>query len=413
MLLSFKKILSTRPFIFVSFFVFAILINSVGIVLLKAQKIYGIDPLTVTNIELFKEIPIAIASLFAVYFICKLGHWKAMIFSLGLITIALFGIYFGDSFNWLLFLFAATGISFVFVKISIYTIVGRITNGKKQHSRLLLLLESVFMLGIASMYFIFPFFNTHETSSAWLDTFLMLGCLTGILLLFMLFRKKKFTIEECQMNFGSDGKKVLKVMGKSVVILFLISSFFFVSIEQGIMSWLPSFHNLGVNLDENIAIMASSVFALLIALSRYLNSYLLRYFNAFKILFVSVICTELVIYYGLPITLQTDISNVNSLLDIPLSFFAFSLVGLFIAPIYPLLNSIVLSSIPKIYHSPMTGMIIISSALGGVFGARFMGYLTRDSGVMHAFEQMIIPVALLFISILMLSQLTKQQKDYK
>lgn len=412
MIVSFKKILKTEGYIFLSFFVFAILINSVGIVLLKAQKIYGIDPLTVSNIELYKEIPITILSFFAVYAICKLGHWITMIFSLGLISFALFGLYIGNSFSWLLFLFVATGISFVLVKISIYTLVGRITSSKKQHARLLMLLEAIFMFGIAVMYFVFPLFNSNKKESSWLDSFLVIGILTTIMFVMLLFKRKAFTLRECHIDFGTDGKKVFRMMLKPVVVVFLISSFFFVSIEQGIMTWLPSFHDMGIKLDENVAIMASSVFTLLIALGRYFNTFLLRFFNPFYILFVAIIATELLIYYGLPITLQTDVSNVHSFGNIPLRFFAFSLVGFFIAPIYPLLNSIVLSATPKIYHSPMTGMILVSSALGGVFGARFMGFLTKDAGVLHAFEQMIIPVTLLLISILLLSKLIRNEKDY-
>jgi hypothetical protein len=42
-----------------------------------------------------------------------------------------------------------------------------------------------------------------------------------------------------------------------------------------------------------------------------------------------------------------DVKEINTLSDIPLIGFAFPLVGLFIAPIYPLLNSVVLSALPK------------------------------------------------------------------
>jgi hypothetical protein len=47
--------------------------------------------------------------------------------------------------------------------------------------------------------------------------------------------------------------------------------------------------------------------------------------------------------FVLPKTVGLDVKEINSLGDIPLIGFAFPLVGLFIAPIYPLLNSVVLS----------------------------------------------------------------------
>ena len=60
--------------------------------------------------------------------------------------------------------------------------------------------------------------------------------------------------------------------------------------------------------------------------------------------------------------------------------FAFPLVGLFIAPIYPLLNSVVLSALPNKLHSSMTGLIVVFSALGGTLGSRVIGYLFKNEG---------------------------------
>jgi hypothetical protein len=56
-----------------------------------------------------------------------------------------------------------------------------------------------------------------------------------------------------------------------------------------------------------------------------------------------------VLVFVLPKTVGLDVKEINSLGDIPLIGFAFPLVGLFIAPIYPLLNSVVLSSLPQNY----------------------------------------------------------------
>jgi hypothetical protein len=50
--------------------------------------------------------------------------------------------------------------------------------------------------------------------------------------------------------------------------------------------------------------------------------------------------------FVLPKTVGLDVKEINTLSDIPLIGFAFPLVGLFIAPI-PLLNSVVLSALPK------------------------------------------------------------------
>ena len=88
------------------------------------------------------------------------------------------------------------------------------------------------------------------------------------------------------------------------------------------------------------------------------------------------------------------VSKMAGQVGIPLIGFAFPLVGLFIAPIYPLLNSAVLSALPKSLHSPMTGWIVIFSALGGTLGSRIIGYLFKNVGAESAFYYTLIPMVL-------------------
>ena len=49
--------------LYINYFVFAILLNSVGIVILKAQTVYGVDKVSASVLELLKDMPIAIVSL--------------------------------------------------------------------------------------------------------------------------------------------------------------------------------------------------------------------------------------------------------------------------------------------------------------------------------------------------------------
>jgi fucose permease len=77
-----------------------------------------------------------------------------------------------------------------------------------------------------------------------------------------------------------------------------------------------------------------------------------------------------------PRTVGLEVKDINSFAIFPLMGFAFTL-GLFIAPIYPPLNSVVLSALPNKLHSSMTGLIVVFSALGGTLGSRVIGYLFK------------------------------------
>lgn len=400
-----------KPFLFLNYFLFAVLLNSVGIVILKAQKVYGINPLKASSVEAFKDLSIAIAAFVVATIISRIGYKTSMLLALGLITISQLSMYFGNSFYWLLFLFASIGFSFALIKISVYTLIGLISKSKSEHASLLSRVESIFSFGVVFMFLFFPFFNNPLIEDAWLNTYLVLAFLSIILFFWLLFTPFDLKTPQIDSSYFKEFKRFLILNRNIVVVVFLLSTFFFVGIEQGVMSWLPTFNNLGAQLQENLAIITAGTFTLFVAIGRMINSFLVKIINPFTILFICIIVAEIIIYYGIPITLSVDLEGVNSITNIPLKFYTFSLVGLFLAPIYPNLNSVILSSTPVNLHSHMTGLIIIFSAVGGTLGSRFIGYLTDEFGVTYAFDRLFIPIAMLLLCVLMLRVLTTDTDD--
>lgn len=59
---------------YLNYFVFAILLNSVGIVILKSQANYGVDEVQASVLEAFKDLPIAIVSFFVASFLPRIGY---------------------------------------------------------------------------------------------------------------------------------------------------------------------------------------------------------------------------------------------------------------------------------------------------------------------------------------------------
>ena len=108
-----------RLSIYINYFVFAILLNSVGIVILKSQKVYGVDEVQASTLELFKDLPIALVSFLIASFLPRIGHKNAMLAALVLVTFACLSMYFGNSFWSAKILFAAVGVSFALIKVSV------------------------------------------------------------------------------------------------------------------------------------------------------------------------------------------------------------------------------------------------------------------------------------------------------
>jgi fucose permease len=86
----------------------------------------------------------------------------------------------------------------------------------------------------------------------------------------------------------------------------------------------------------------------------------------------------------------------------------FPLIGLLIAPIYPAINSVILSSLPLRQQGPMSGLIVIFSALGGTTGSIITGHIFEAYGGQAAFYFSLVPIVILIISLIFFNRLQKK-----
>ena len=395
--------------LYINYFVFAILLNSVGIVILKSQNVYGVDELEASILEACKDLPIMIVSFVIASFLPRIGYKKGMLAALALVAVACVGMYFGNSFLTTKILFICVGVSFAVIKVSVYSAIGLVTNNESEHNSLMSNIEGFFMFGIALAYFLFPAFNSNTNPDAWLNVYWVLAGLSVLSFIFLSRAKFDEGNEIPGESIKEDILQMLRLMTKLLIVIFSISAFLFVMIEQGIMTWLPTFNQEAMNLPENIAVMMSSILAVSLGIGRILAGKLTKRFSWFSVLLVCILLAMAMVVFVLPKTLEVDSREISSLLDVPALRYAFPIVGLFIAPIYPLLNSVVLSALPKKLHSPMSGLIILFSALGGTLGSRFIGYLFKELGADQAFTYILIPMGLLLIALFLLKKLTSKQ----
>ena len=395
--------------LYTNYFVFAILLNSVGIVILKSQNVYGVDEVMASTLELFKDLSIAIVSFFVASQLPAIGYKKAMLAALLLVTAATLGMYFGNSFLSAKILFAAVGTSFALIKVSVYSVIGQVTNSEKEHNSLMSSIEGVFMFGIALAYFIFPAFNKDDDPNSWLNVypFLALLCIISFGLLYFSEASENEASQYTGKGYVEDFIEMIKMVKMNLVIVFVISAFLFVMIEQGIMTWLPTFYDRVMHLPENISIMMASILAISLGLGRLVAGILTKKVSWIVILVSCLIIAALFILLILPQIGKLEVGEIQSFADVPLLGFAFPVIGFFIAPIYPLINSVVLSALPKEKHSAMTGLIVIFSALGGTLGSRLIGWLFKTVGGDLAFYYTLIPIAGLLVSLIALYKLTK------
>ena len=404
------KNLGIKISMYLNYFVFAILLNSVGIVILKSQNVYGVDEVAASTLELFKDLPIAIISFVIASFLPRIGYKKSMLIGLFLVTFGCIQMYYANSFLGAKILFAIVGVSFALIKISVYSLIGVVVNSKKEHNSLMSSIEGVFMIGIALAYFLFPAFNNEEDPNSWLRVYWLLAAISAVSFLILLRIKFDEGDEIPGVNLADDAKQMLLLMTKLLVLVFIISAFLFVMVEQGIMTWLPTFNERVLKLPENVGVMMASILAISLAIGRLVAGVITKYLSWFWIVTICTIIAMFIVVLILPKAIGIEVVEIESISNIPLIGFVFPLVGLFIAPIYPLLNSAILSVLPVKLHSSMTGLIVIFSALGGTLGSRIIGWLFKNVGANKAFYFILIPMGLLIIAFIVLNKLTKQEK---
>lgn len=394
--------------LYLNYFVFAILLNSVGILIQKSINTYGVDELKASSLEAFKDLSIAIVSFLVGSFLPRLGYKKGMLIALALVFAGCLGMYWGNSFTSVRILFACVGISFAVIKVSVYSLIGLITTNDKEHKSVLSSIESFFMIGIAAGFVAFPFFYSDTDPDAWLRIYLLLAGLVAISFFILLFSDFKIKYEVPGTSIKNDFLQMIGLLKRPLVLVFAVAAFMYVMTEQGIMSWLPVFNEKVIHLPVKTSIYMAVILMLSIALGRYISSILVKKISWIYILATCLIGAALMVLFVLPQTQNLAPKEIKSLSDVPVIAYVFPLIGFFLAPIYPLINSFVLSSTEKIFHSPMAGLLTFFSAIGGTLGSRLVGYLFKNIGGQKAFYFSLIPMAILLICLFFFSKFQKK-----
>lgn len=395
--------------LYLNYFVFAMLLNSVGILIQKSINTYHVDELSASSLEAFKDLSIAFVSFLVGSFLPRLGYKRGMLISLALVFVGCLQMYFGNSFTSVRILFACVGISFAVVKVSVYSLVGLLVNNDKEHKGFLSSIESFFMIGIAVAFVGFPLFYSETDQNAWLKVYLVVAALIAISFIFLLFSDfKSLNYEIPGTNLSDDFKQMIGLLKRPMVFVFAIAAFMYVMTEQGIMSWLPTFNEKVLHLPEKLSVFMAVILMLSIAGGRYLSSILIKKVYWLVLLLVCLLGAALMVIIVLPQTSNLEIKEINSLTDVPIIAYVFPLIGFFLAPIYPLVNSIVLSATEKVFHSPMASLLVFFSAIGGTLGSRLVGYLFKNIGGEKAFYFALIPMAILAICLFILNNIQKK-----
>lgn len=401
--------------LFLNYFVFAILLNSVGTVILQVQGNYNISESSASVLEAFKDLTIAIVSFLIASYIVRIGYKKSMLIALAFVALACLLMATFPSFGMTKLLFAAVGASFALIKVSVFATIGIVTDNKKDHASFMNFIESFFMIGILTGYFIFSAFveDGNPQSTTWLKVYYILAGISAVAFLLLLsapLDESSVHIEESK-PLVQDFADMFKLAVLPIVMVFIASAFLYVLIEQSIMSWLPTFNSKVLLLPTTLSIQMASILALSTAVGRFLAGIVLRKIHWYSVLTACLLGAAALVLVAIPLAKNVSTQEITGWSTAPLAAFVFPMIGLLIAPVYPAINSLILSSLPTNKHATMSGLIVVFSALGGTTGSIITGYIFEVYGGQSAFYFSIIPLSILIVCLFFFNKIQKKTEQ--
>lgn len=377
---------------------FAMLLNSVGTVILQSISSFGVTKPEASTLEGFKDITIAVVSFATASYLPRFGLRNALIASLVLaiaacIVMPLFGSFAAAQLH-----FALVGAAFAVAKVVVYSMIGLVTADARHHASLTSLIEGMFMVGVLSSYWVFSAF-IDPAGLRWLNAYWVLAGVTALALAILL----SAPVEERQAADTGDPEPaehapmlaMLRLAALPLVLIFVVCAFVFVLIEQGIGTWLPTFNNEVLHLPAQMSVQAASLFAACIALGRFGAGAVMARFDWYPVLNICLALLAALIILVLPLADGLRPGPIAGWGDAPVAAFLFPLIGFALAPIYPTIISVMLSAMPGRSHPPLMGLVVVFSALGGTTGSIITGALFAHLDGRTAFTLMLVPTAVL------------------
>ena len=269
-----------------------------------------------------------------------------------------------------------------------FSIIKNTTETEKEFSITMSRTEAAFMLGIFIVNMEFALILSSDYQEFWRFGFWLVGFIslwTGIQIIRHHHTHKNtepIPVKKSKIDFTI-------LLNKSSLLFFAIISLIIFA-EQIFNSWLPTFYKKSLNSSSFFALQSSALLAFFSFLGRIIASKLIHRFSPMKIFYTSLISGIILISSAFFIGQESD-------LKIKILMFIFPLIGFFIAPLYPMLNSKFLGNYPEKKISRMVSFIILFTSLGGSIGSISTAYIFQKNLANYYLLFASIPLILILI----------------
>ncbi len=378
-----------------------IMMNSVGVVILQSIRHFDATKPMGSTLEACKDLSVVAASFLLATRVPVIGYRRAIVGTMAVMAVACLLVSFASAFVAMQALFVVTGLCFGIAKVAVYSTIGLLARDPAEHASTTGIVEGVFMVGLLVGVWLFGWFIAADATGAeWLRVYWLLGgAFAAMALLWLatpLDERDAAPPEDAETAHWGEMLR-LAALPASVAVLFGL--FLYVLIEQGVGTWLPTFNNQVLHLPPAMSVQMTSIFVGALAVGRLVSGVVLRRIGWLPVLLGCLACIAALIVVSLPLASGVVPRSDTGWFDAPAAAYLFPLLGVFLAPIYPTLCSVALSSLPRHRHAAMMGLIVIFSALGGTLGSFITGLLFQRLPGALAFYFTLLPVALIALAL--------------
>ena len=386
--------------IILTYMLFGALLNSVGAVNLLVVQTLGVARADAALLDAWKDLPIAITSFLVASLLPRLGLKKSMLLAVAAVGVTCALMPTLSAFWAIKLLFCTLGAGFALVKVSAYSMIGLVTHDKAGHARFTNLLEGLFMVGVLGGFLLFSN-AARAQGTGWLQVYPVLaGIAAAAFVLLLVSPLDEGPIQSPNTTLRQDLLAMAPLLKMGLIAVFLLSAFLYVLIEQGISTWLPSFNNEVLHLPTAMSVGLAVIMPATTALGRLTSAAVIGRLGWFAVVMACLVGIAALILITLPLSRNVAPLGADAgWLNAPPAAYLLPLTGLLLAPIYPAINSAMLSALPQRQHAAMTGLIVVFSALGGTLGSFITGRLFVAFDGATAFALLLVPVAALAVSL--------------
>jgi len=341
---------------FLMFMMFAMTTDSVGVIIPQIVAQYGLSVAAAGAFHYATMSAIAGAAILCGFLADRIGPKRTILLGLGLFSLTSFLFILGNSFLYFLCLLLVSGAAIGIFKTGALALIGNLCSDNREHTTTMNLVEGFFGVGAIIGPAIVASLIRNEVSWKWLYAIAGSLCVVLILIAVCVRYPQSAPSADEPVNL----RRTLRMMSNPFAVGFGTAIGLYVAVEASVYVWGPLYLASYRGEWLLLASYAIAIFFALRAAARFAGAWLLARFDWSAV----VALMTLAIFLCLIASVAGGVRV--AIVSLPLS-------GLFMAVIYPTLNSKAISCFRKSEHGAVAGVLLFFTCAGAVLGPLIMG----------------------------------------